>query len=345
VDAYLAQAAPGIIQYLPNQWVAQFFFYIASGKVMEALPYAGILLSVTMGAFGVLLLVAHRFYYRSWLVSLDVQSASQKIYDPAHHHFMDFRSRSMFTSQIEAVIKKEFFSFFREASQWIHLAVMIILTGLFAMSVSKINLTLKIMDVQLLTYVVMFVFGGFMINSLTLRFVFPMIGLEGQTFWALRSSPINERKIFIVKFIIGFALVFPIAEYIAIASNIPFVSKTEFRSLLLWFGISNAFWISLTMVSLNLGFGGFFANYLERNPIRLASTQGATLTFLATLVYLILIVVIILVPVSVYFAAMYQHIILRTKIFVIAGILLAVISFLLSAFGFMVGLRAMRRDF
>jgi ABC-2 type transport system permease protein len=345
VDAYLSQVAPGITQYLPNQWIAQFFFYIASGKVMKALPYAGILLSVTLVAFGVLLLVAHRFYYRSWLISLEVQSASQKFYDPAHHHFMDFRSRSIFSSQIEAVMKKEFFSFFREASQWIHLLVMIILTGLFAVSVSKINLTLKIMDVQLLTYVVMFVFGGFMINSLTLRFVFPMIGLEGQTFWALRSSPIKERKIFIIKFIIGFILVFPIAEYIAFASNIPFASKTEFRSLLLWFGISNAFWISLTMVSLNLGFGGFFANYLERNPIRVASTQGATLTFLATLVYLILIVVIILVPVSVYFAALYQHSILRTKIFFIAGILLAVVSFLLSAFGCMVGLRSMRRDF
>ena len=235
-------------------------------------------------------------------MSLDVQSAAQKIYDPAHRHFMDFRSSSLFSSQIEVLIKKEFFTFVREASQWIHLIVMIILTGLFAISVSNINLKWRIMDVQLLTYLVMFVFGGFMVSSLALRFVFPMIGLEGQTFWALRSSPIKESRIFLIKFILGFALVLPIAEYIAIASNIPFISKTELRSLLLWFGIFNAFWISLTMVSFNLGFGGFFANYLERNPIRAASTQGATLTFLATLLYLIVIVVIILVPVSAYFA-------------------------------------------
>ena len=197
----------------------------------------------------------------------------------------------------------------------------------------------------MLTYVVMFVFGGFMISSLALRFVFPMIGLEGQTFWVLRSSPIKDNKIFLTKFILGFVLVLPIAEYIAIASNIPFISKTELRSLLLWFGVFNAFWISLTMVSFNLGFGGFFANYLERNPIRAASTQGATLTFLATLLYLIVIVVIILVPVSAYFAALFQFKIFHVKMLLIAGILLAVISFILSALGFIVGLRSMHRDF
>jgi hypothetical protein len=345
VDAYLSNAAPGYLQYLPNQWVAQFFFYVARGDVMKALPYAGILLSVTIATFGLLLIVANRFYYRSWLVSLDVQSLSQKVYDPAHRHFMDFRSRSLFPSQVEVLVKKEFFTFIREASQWIHLIVMIVLTGLFAMSVSKINLDLHIMDVQLVTYLVMFVFGGFMVSSLTLRFVFPMIGLEGKTFWALRSSPMKESRIFLIKFVLGFVLVLPIAEYIAIASNIPFISKTELRSVLLWFGIFNAFWISLMMVSFNLGFGGFFANYLERNPIRAASTQGATLTFLATLLYLIVVVIIILVPVSAYFAALFQFKIFHTHLLLIAGMFLAVVSFILSVLGCIVGLRSLHRDF
>jgi ABC-2 type transport system permease protein len=345
VDEYLSHAAPGYLQYLPNHWVAQFFFYSARGDIMKALPYAGILLFVSIAAFGVLLIAANRFYYRSWLVSLDVQSAAQKIYDPAHRHFMDFRSRSIFSSQSEVLLKKEFFAFIREASQWIHLVVMIILTGLFAISVSKINLTLHIMDVQMLTYLVMFVFGGFMISSIALRFVFPMIGLEGQTFWALRSSPMKESKIFFIKFILGMVLVVPIAEYIAIASNVPFISKTELRSMLLWFGIFNAFWISLTMVSFNLGLGGFFANYLERNPIRAASTQGATLTFLASLLYLIVIVVIIFIPVSGYFTALFQFKIFRVQTILIAGMILGVVSLLLSALGFIVGLRSMRRDF
>ncbi|RPI04368.1 MAG: hypothetical protein EHM64_10170 [Ignavibacteriae bacterium] len=345
VDAYFLHTAPGILEYLPNHWVAQCLFYVARGDVVHALPYAGFLLAVTIAAFSILIYVADRYYYRSWLVSLEVQSATRKIYDQAHRHFMDFRSRSIFPSQIEVMIKKEFFSFIREASQWIHLVVMIILTGLFAVSVSNINLNLHVMDVQMLTYLVMFVFGGFMVSSLALRFVFPMIGLEGQTFWALRSSPMNGRKIFLIKFLLGFALILPIAEYIAIASNIPFMSLPALRPLLLWSGVFTAFWMSLTMVAFNLGFGGFFANYLERNPIRAASSQGATLTFLATLLYLIAVVTSILIPVSAYFETLFRFKLLDRNLFLIAGVLIAVLSSFLSFIGFLIGHRSIRRDF
>jgi hypothetical protein len=222
---------------------------------------------------------------------------------------------------------------------------MILLTFIFSISVSHLNLRLRVMDVQLVTYLVLFAFSGFMVSSLALRFVFPMIGLEGQTFWVLRSSPIKEGRIFRVKFILGFLPVLFIAEYIAISSNIPFVRMTEIRPLLLWFGIFSAFWISLTTVSLNLGFGGFFANYLECNPIRAASTQGATLTFLAALVYLFVLLVIVLVPVSEYFALLFQFRQFHIETIVLPGTLLAVVSYLLSVFGMVVGLRAMRRDF
>jgi ABC-2 type transport system permease protein len=345
IDAYIAKTTPGFLQYLPNQWVSEFLFNVARGDVIAALPYAGILLLVTAIAFGATLFVAHRYYYRSWLVSLHVRSMVQDPYSLKRHRFMDFRSSSILPSQIEVLVKKEFFSFIREASQWIHLIVMIILTGLFAVSVSKLNLRLRVMDVQLLTYLVLFAFSGFMVGSLTLRFVFPMIGLEGQSFWALRSSPIKASKIFLIKFIIGFFIVLIISEYIAVSSNLPFMRMTEARPILMWFGIFNAFWISLATVSLNLGLGGFFANYLERNPIRAASTQGATLTFLATLVYLIVMVVLVLVPISAYFASLFRFENFRTDQIVIPGTLFAVISYILAALGWIVGLRSLQRDF
>jgi hypothetical protein len=344
-DTYLSQTIPGFLHYLPNQWVADFLYHAARGEAVTALSYAGILFLITALAFGLCLFVASRFYYRSWLVSLQIQSASQAPYSLTRKHFMDFRSRSFLPSQIEVLVKKDFFMFFREASQWIHLVVMIILTLIFSVSVSHLNLHLRVMDIQLLTYLVLFAFGGFMVSSLALRFAFPMIGLEGQTFWALRSAPIKEGKILLVKFILGFLPVLFIAEYIAISSNLPFAAMTEARPLLLWFGIFCAFWISLTTVSLNLGFGGFFANYLERNPIRAASTQGATLTFLAALVYLFVILVIVFVPVSEYFALLFRFRPFYTGIIVVPGTILSVVSYLLSAFGMVVGLRAMRRDF
>ena len=345
MDAYLIQSTPEFLRYLPNQWVAEFLYYSARGEMMNALPYVGILLIVTVAAFSVCLYVAHRFYYQSWLVSLQVQSTVQAPTDPVRKHFFDFRSQSSFSSQIEVLLKKEVLTFIREASQWIHLVVMIILTVLFSISVSNLNLRLHVFDMHLITYLVLFAFGGFMVGSLALRFVFPLIGLEGQAFWTLRTSPIKESKIFLVKFFIGFLIVFILAEYIAISSNIPFTKIIEKRLLLLWFGIFSAFWISLTTVTLNLGFGGYFANYFERNPIRAASTQGATLTFLVTIIYLIVLVVLVFVPISAYFTTVFRFQYFPMKLIVLPGALFAVISCLLSAFGFIIGLRSMRRDF
>jgi ABC-2 type transport system permease protein len=345
IDTYLTQTTPAFLQYLPNQWVAEFLYNVARGAVMEALPHAVILFAVTMIAFGTCLVVAYRFYYKSWLVSLQVQSAALAPYDLARKHILDFRSRSLFSSQIEVLVKKEFFAFFRDASQWIHLVVMIILAGLFSVSVSNLNLHLRVLDMQLLTYLVIFAFGGFMISSLALRFVFPMIGMEGRAFWVVRSSPVGDVKVLLVKFVLGFILVFILAEYIAISSNIPFFKMTEMRPLLLWFGIFSAFWISLATVSFDLGLGGYFANYLERNPIRAASSQGATLTFLATLFYLFILVVIVLIPISAYFTTLFRYQYFKTELIVLPGTLFAVISYLLSAFGLSIGLRSMRRDF
>lgn len=345
MDAYLMQSAPEFLRYLPNQWVAEFLYYSARGEMVHALPYAGILLFATVAAFCVCFFLAHRFYYRSWLISLQVQATVRTSADQTQKRFFDFRSRSLFSSQIEVLLKKEVLTFFREASQWIHLVVMIVLTGLFSVSVSNLNLRLHVLDMQLITYLVLFAFGGFMVGSLALRFVFPLIGLEGQAFWTLRTSPIKGSKIFMVKFFMGFLIVLILAEYIALSSNIPFTKITEMKSLLLWFGIFSAFWISLATVALNLGFGSYFANYLERNPIRAASTQGATLTFLVTIIYLVVLVALVFVPISAYFQTVFLFQKFPIKLIVLPGTLFAVISFLLSAFALIIGLRSMRRDF
>jgi ABC-2 type transport system permease protein len=345
MDTYLEQSTPEFLRYLPNQWVADFLYYSARGEMIHALPYAGILLFVTASAFCVCLFVAHRFYYRSWLISLQVKSTVQAPADSSRKHFFDFRSQSIFSSQIEVLLKKEILTFFRETSQWMHLVVMIILTGLFSVSVSNLNLRLHVFDMHLIVYLVLFTFGGFMVGSLALRFVFPLIGLEGQAFWTIRTSPIKEKKIFLVKFMMGFLIVLILAEYISISSNIPFTKIAEMRPLLLWFGIFSAFWISLTTVTLNLGFGGYFANYFEHNPIRAASTQGATLTFLVTIVYLIVLAALVFVPISTYLTTIFRFQYFSIKLIVLPGAFFVVISCLLSAFGLIVGLRSMHRDF
>jgi ABC-2 type transport system permease protein len=313
--------------------------------VSEALPFAGLLLGVTLVAFLLCIVVAKKFYYRSWLISLHVQSMASVPYHPLRKRFIDFRSGKLLPPQLDALLKKEYFLFLREPSQWVHMLVMIVLTISFAYSASKVNVTLRVVQTQILTYLTLFAFGGFMVASVALRFAFPMIGLEGKAFWMLRSAPITNAKLYSIKFVLSFIPVLLLAEYIVVSSNVPFVAMTARLPILMWAGIFNAFWMSLAMVSLNLGLGGYFANYLERNPIRAASSQGATLTFLMCLLYLFSFTIIVLPFLAAYLSSLFVFQQFQFASIVLPGTLIAVVSYIVTATGVVIGVRSLKRDF
>ncbi|MBI3006477.1 MAG: hypothetical protein HYY49_13855 [Ignavibacteriales bacterium] len=345
VDQYLSQLTPGFLSYLPNHWVSEFLFFVARGEISQALPFAGIVFGVALAAFLVALLVANKFYYRSWLVSLEVHSSKSVPYSMNRHGFFDFRKKSILPLQTEVLLKKEFFSFIREPSQWIHLLVMMVLTFIFVLSIGNLNLRLRVTEIQLITYLVLFAFGGFLSCSLALRFVFPMISMEGNAFWSLLSAPLDRQKLYFTKFAVGFVVVGLLAEFVAIAVNLPFVRLTARFPLLLYFGVFAAFWMSLCIVAVNLGLGGYFPSYQEKNPIRVASTQGATLTFLVSLVYLITLVAIFILPLTRYFESLFVFRPFNISSIVQPGTLLAVVSAALAGFSMYVGMRALQRDF
>ena len=137
----------------------------------------------------------------------------------------------MLAPQSEALLKKEYFQFLREPSQWVHLLVMLVLTAVYVVAVGNLNLRLRVPEVQLLTYLVLFAFGGFLTSSVALRFVFPMVSLEGKSFWLLLSAPIDRKKVYGIKFILSFAVVVLLALVVAVATNIPFLRISESRAL------------------------------------------------------------------------------------------------------------------
>lgn len=344
-DGYIKVLDSGLLSNLPNAWASDVLFFIARGNSALAVTHAAQLLLVTIAVFAVVLFVAHRFYYRSWLVTFEFQARSNTVQSGRRMKLFDFRKKSSLSPQMESLLKKEYFQFFREASQWIHLALMAVMVAVFALSVGNVNLRLRVTTIQTIGYLVLYAFGGFLSCSLALRFIFPAVSMEGNSFWSQRSAPLNLKKPFFVKFALGFLLVLVPALLVAVFSNAPFVRTFEQRPLLMYFGIFSAFWVSLTLVSLNLGLGGYFVNYKEKNPIRLASSQGATLTFLMSLVYLISLVSIVIIPLTEYFQSLFQFLPFEMSTIVAPATTFYMLSASLSAFALVVGLRSLQRDF
>lgn len=345
IDINLGQLDPFFARFLPSHWVAEFLFFVSRGEFLRGFPMALLLVLVAAGMFVLCLLIANRFYYRSWLVTFQFQAESNVPRAQRRARFFDFRKESIFPPVLESLLKKEYFTFFREPSQWIHLAVMIVLISVFVSSIRGLNFILRVAELPALTYLVLYTFGGFLSASLALRFAFPMLSLEGQSFWALRSMPVRIGTVYWTKFVVGFSVVLLLALLISYFSNRPFVRLTPTNRTLLWFGLYSAFWVSLTMTALNLGFGGYFVNFRERNPIRLASSQGATLTFLLTLVYLVILVALFALPLSGHFDAIFYRVPFNRMSIMPPLVVFSVLSAVLVTVGIIVGRSSLTRDF
>jgi len=203
IDINLSQLDPFIARFLPNHWLAEFLFYLSRGEIERGLPMALLLILISAGMFVLCLIVANRFYYKSWLVTFQVQAESNIPRSHTRPLLFDFKKKSIFSRQTESLLKKEFFTFIREPSQWIHLSVMVVLISVFVSSIRGLNFILRVAELPALTYLVLFAFGGFLSASLALRFAFPLISLEGRSFWALRSMPITLGRIYWIKFAIN----------------------------------------------------------------------------------------------------------------------------------------------
>ena len=340
VNEYFSQFDPKFAPYLPNHWLADSLYFIVRKDLPAAIPYIAVLLLATVASVLICLLVAHRLYYRTWLLARDLRF--QRSPNKAQwFQAFDFQRHSSLRPQTEVLLKKDFWQFFREPSQWLHLLIMVFLVVIFVVSVAGLEAKMTIPFLLTVTYLVVATFNGFLIASIALRFVFPVISLEGESFWAIRSAPIPLRKIYMLKLVTSFILVFLIAEILSLLSNYSLRAHTP---LLIASAVSSLL-LSIGLVGLNLGAGAYFADYREKSAIRIASSHGASLTFLLSLGFLILLVSALFMPVQQYF----DHIVFG-RAYSSAPLLIAlsvtfVISILMAVIGSYVGLRSLERDF
>jgi ABC-2 type transport system permease protein len=340
VNEYFSQFDPKFVAYLPNHWVADSLYFLVRGDTSAALPYIVVLILGTLGSVLLCLFLASRLYYSTWIISRELLIHKRpRLSEPIR--LLRFQTPSFLNSQTEVLLKKDFWQFFREPSQWLHLLILFFLIVVFLVSIMTLKLKMTLPFLQTVSYLIVMTFNGFLIASVALRFVFPVVSLEGQAFWSVRSAPVYLRKVYRIKFIVGLAFVLVVAEFLSFLSNYPLHE----HSPLLLATLGGSLALSIGLVALNLAAGAYFADYREKNAIRIASSQGASLTFLLNLGFLILPVLLFFIPIHRYF----EHIIfgrpyVEAPLFVALGVAL-LISVIIAAIASFVGLRSFERDF
>ena len=339
VDQYYGFLEPSFVRYLPNQWVADALYWMVRGNLSHATPGIFLMLDATFLAIVTMLVLARRFYHTSWLQSLELRVRVET--HGSGTGFMAFTQKPMFEQQRSVLFKKEFWQFFREPSQWIHFAIIVMLIAVFLSSIAQIQLRSNIPFLQTVSYLVVYVFNAFLVSSVALRFVYPMMSTEGRSFWSVLSAPVSRKKIYSTKILIAVIPVLLIALFLGLVSYYPLRGYRQVLEL----GVESAVCTTVALVSLNLGAGSFFADYSETNPIRVGSSQGATLTFLVSIVYLILLVAVLFFPLQGYFESLIQGKSFSLREMHNAVLIIGFSSLILAGVSSTVGVLSLKRDF
>lgn len=360
VDLYFGMLDPLAIKVLPNFWVSEIMYFYVTKNFTSVFQYTSLLMLSTAGLFVITLAVANGFFYSTWITSLSIKSLTVRSLE-LKNTFFSFGKRSFFSPQTEVLLKKELWQFLREPSQWIHFLVMMALLIVFLASVSSLSIKLESPELKAVVYLIVFIFNIFLINSIALRFGFPMISLEGNAYWSIRSAPIAPSAMYWIKFSIVMIFLTVLSIVIAWLSNIPYLSTQKVINqfpippslvephgsikILGYFSIIVTPIITATLVSINVGLGSVYSNFIEKNPIRIASSQGATMTFLLSVVYLVIILAVYYLPTTMMFVSASKNSSVNWSMLKVVFLIITVPSIFIIIISHFLGIRSLRRDY
>lgn len=186
---------------------------------------------------------------------------------------------------VMAFLEKDVKFFLRDPAEW---SQMIIFFGLLLLYFGNLkNLEFHILKDfwKNIVFVLNTVGVYIVLSSFNMRFVFPMLSLEGTRFWIIRLSPIRFSQLLLEKFFLG--------TFFSALLSLPLVYlsgwmlEIPFPRILLATGLG--FFVCLALTGLSVGFGARFPNFKSTNPTEIISGFGGSLLLIAHLGYLALI--------------------------------------------------------
>lgn len=339
LSLYLSALDSPYIKIFPGIWIADALYWLQRDIPYLAMHYFLIILSLTTAFFIAMLLTAEKFFFRSYQVVAELSAGKKKkneaipVWKPADTYTPP-RAGSLF--------RKEYLLFIREPVQVIHLALLIILIVLFTGSVGGRPFRMFLSydpGTQTTVFLVFYLFIHFMIVTLALRFIFPHLSLEGEVFWRLRSVPLNIYRYASVKFSLL------MTGILVLSLGLTHFANRRFESELYLFSLASTMIAAFTVASVNFGMGGLFPQFKEKNPIRVSSSSGASISFLISLGYIMFGLILLAPNIRFYF----QNIKslgtgFNSALLFNTAVIFLFVSLLLSAAGIFYGLRSYKKD-
>lgn len=270
---------------LPSYWAAHGVMSASQGDYGESGFYFLLLLSNAMMVLLLAAAFANRVFYPGWSDLLGNELNRKTPPGRGWVGRVDVLFRWL-REPHRALITKDFKLFWRDPAQW---SQFVILFGIMAVHIAFLRDRSAVTETELWrTWIICLNIGActLILATLTSRFVFPLVSLEGRRFWVVGLAPLTFRQLIMQKFwlsvsttsIFTISLVF-LSCYMLEVEPI-FFALSIYSIVITNFGLSG----------LAVGLGSLYPNFQEDNPARIVSGMGGTLNFLLSMAFVTVVV-------------------------------------------------------
>lgn len=179
--------------------------------------------------------------------------------------------------------------FWRDPTQW---SQFVIFFGIMAVYIANLRLTGHQLNSPLWrSWIACMNMGAvcLILATLTSRFVFPLVSLEGRRFWVLRLAPLSLRQLVWQKFALSVATTSFFTVGLALLSG----TMLRLDPLYFWLTVYSVALTNFALAGLAVGLGALYPTFTEDNPARIVSGMGGTLNLLLSVGYITIVVLII----------------------------------------------------
>lgn len=263
-----------ITLYLPNYFATMSLTSCAQGRMLSFFGHLLLLIFIAILLYLLSTFLGKRLFFSGLA---HAQTSSFKMGKKKRIFFLS--SRLLPLSSFNQLIFKDIRLFTREITNWLPLLVLFPIV-----IVHLINLKgLKIEEAYVHNLVSFLNLGlvGFVITTASVRFIYPSLSLEGESFWILRSAPIPLKKIFFEKWLLTFIPLFIFCEALIIVTNL-LIRVEPFICIL---SVVTVFLLTATLTSLGIGMGGTFPKFRFDHPVYISTSAGGIFFMILCLFY------------------------------------------------------------
>lgn len=267
--------------FLPSYWAARGVLAAAAGHYADSL-------------FDFLLLVSNALML-TWLatemsvrVFLPGWSALAGVARPPRRAGRGILGRldaalSFLREPARSLVVKDIRLFWRDAAQWSQFAIFFGLMAFYVANLRNRGLTGESELWRTWVACLNLAACTLILATLTSRFVYPLVSLEGRRFWIVGLAPLTFRQLVWQKFWLSVVTcsVFTVS-LIVLSGYMLRLSTLPFALSVYTICITN-----LGLSGLAVGLGSLYPNFQEDNPARIVSGMGGTLNFLLSMAYIV----------------------------------------------------------